>query len=84
MSYTLSADKLRNPSKHEYEALVGEGAFFFFVGHREATAVTNAAEVARDNGAERVRLYHSHPSPGPMRRFMGTVTADGTFHDARR
>ena len=77
-----SGDHPRNLAKYEYEAMPREGDFWL-VGNTEKTALKKAAEVA-DNFGTRGRLYVTHPSPGPTRRYMGQVDPDGTFYDARR
>src|SRR5262249_40672398 len=82
VSYKPIEEKKRNPARHEYAAMLNEGEYYF-VGERLTTALVNAAEVASDFDRE-VRLYHTFPSPGPVRRFVGKVMPDGTFHDGRR
>ena len=83
MGYKESNARRRNTRRHEYEALVGETGWFF-VGYGIPGALAEAAKVAHDHGIESVRLYHTYPSPGPTMRYMGTVTAEGVFHDERR
>lgn len=82
MSYVPSGERKRNPDKSEYEAMANEGDFYF-VGHTLKTALKRAGELAGDLGRD-VRLYHTHRSPGPVRRFCGKVDMVGVFHDARR
>ena len=90
MSYKSSSEVVRHIDRHEWEALVGDGANFFVVSRKAATTnrvpkevLASAHEVARDH-EETVRLYHTYPSPGPTRRYVGKVTPEGVFHDARR
>jgi hypothetical protein len=76
----------RNPVKHEYEVARPTGVAHIFVGNRERTAIINAVNLLTDSGwaGERyLRLYHTYPSPGPMRRYVGRITADGTLHRSR-
>lgn len=37
-----------------------------------------------DDGAVKVHVYHTHPSPGPTRRYVGWYGPGGVFHDCRR
>ena len=71
----------RNPAKHEYEVQGGSSHLgpFAFVGNRENTAVKTAIEWMTEAwpDEDHVRLYHTHPSPGPVRRYVGVVKADG-------
>jgi hypothetical protein len=72
----------RNPAKHEYE--IEHAGAHIFVGNRERTAVRKGAELLSGRrGDDHVRLYHTYPSPGPVRRYVGLVTADGTLVRAR-
>jgi hypothetical protein len=74
-----------NPAKHEYEVQRGSSHVspMIFVGARESIAVRKAAELlAKDwPGEDHVRLYHSYPSPGPLRRYVGVIK-DGVLHRA--
>lgn len=91
MSYKASGEVERHTGKYEWEAMLDnqEGAFFV-VSTRAyngklvpTTVIETAAEVARDHD-QPVRLYLSHPTPGPRRRYVGKVTQEGSFQDARR
>lgn len=74
----------RNAAKHEYEIEMAVGercGGMVFAGNRESTAVQRANEVLAEHlEATCVRLYHSYPSPGPMRRYVGIVKRDGLLH----
>ena len=75
----------RNPAKHEYEIEPGSSrtAPMVFVGNTEKTAIRRATESLTEGlleGEEHVRLYHSHPSPGPMRRYVGIIKPDGVLY----
>lgn len=75
----------RNPAKHEYEIERGSThtGGMVFVGNTEKTAVHRANEVLAEHLEEScVRLYHTYPSPGPMRRYVGIVKRDGVLHRA--
>lgn len=73
----------RNCAKHEFEADFDEtGGPLFFVGNRETTAVGKVAELLVEYGKDRARLYHTYPSPGPVRRYVGTVDANGALRRA--
>jgi hypothetical protein len=77
----------RNPAKHEYEVQKGSddaGRYgMVFAGNREATAVRRAVEILGKFAAEdHLKLYHTYPSPGPQRRYVGRVTRDGKLHRA--
>lgn len=78
--------RTRDPwhTKHEYEAMPDsrEGTYVF-VGRTEKTAFRKARELARAI-EEPVRLYHSYPGGGPQRSFMGKISQEGAFYDARR
>lgn len=70
----------RNPLKHEYEIQM-DGGPIVFAGNREDTAVHKANEALADHlEADYVRLYHTYPSPGPMRRYVGIIKRDGKLH----
>ena len=76
----------RNPYKHEYEVQRGSThlAAHVFVGNLERSAVGNAMHMMSEgqpfDGESHVRLYHTYPSPGPVRRYVGRITADGKLH----
>lgn len=79
----------RNPKRHEYEVQAGssQGGAMVFAGYIESTAVRTASELLRvgtwaERGEEYVRLYHTYPSPGPVRRFVGWIHSDGTLRRA--
>jgi hypothetical protein len=47
----------------------------------ERAAVDDAVQMMdNDVSINRVKLYHSHPSPGPQRRYVGVVTRDWRLH----
>ena len=71
----------RNSAKHEYEVERGTmGTVMVFVGNREQTAIAGAVAILSGHPDEKsVRLYHSYPSPGPLRRYVGTVDRDGNL-----
>jgi hypothetical protein len=79
----------RDPNKHEYEVQRGSThlANHIFVGNLERAAVKTAAFLLSAGqpfeNETHVRLYHTHPSPGPVRRLVGKVTSDGVLHLAR-
>jgi hypothetical protein len=54
-----------------------------FAGNREENAIKLAVEALKVNGEKHFRLYHTHPSPGPVRRYVGVITPDGVLHRAR-
>ena len=75
----------RDPSKHEYSLVaIVAGAHRYparIVGQwtREQTGEQRSLDaalemLAEDTTVERVHVYHSHPSPGPVGRFLGVVT----------
>lgn len=85
-------DKTQDPerdwTKHRYELCpIIEGQY---LGHqivgdyaRESTgedrSIKAAIEMMDDNeDIERVHVYHSHPSPGPVRRFVGRINRGET------
>jgi hypothetical protein len=83
----------RNPAKHEFEVQSGSShaSAMLFVGNREGTAVRKAAELLADReqadqyglaGETHVRLYHTYPSPGPVRRYVGVIKRDGVLRRA--
>jgi hypothetical protein len=74
----------RNPARHEYEIERGSvtGNAMVFAGNREENAIKLAVEALRVNGEKHFRLYHTHPSPGPVRRYVGMITPDGVLHRA--
>ena len=70
----------RNCAAHEFEADFEEaGGPLLFVGNRESAAVGRTAELLVEYGKSQARLYHTYPSPGPTRRYVGTVGADGAL-----
>jgi len=76
-------EHMRNPGKHEYEVVRPQGIAHVFVGNREETAISQAVELMKEGhwaGEEYLRLYHTYPSPGPMRRFVGRVFPDGKLY----
>jgi hypothetical protein len=75
----------RNKDKHEYEIQRGSSQTggMVFAGNREDTAVRLAVEALDVNQENHFRLYHTYPSPGPVRRYVGTITRDGVLHRAR-
>lgn len=77
----------RNPAKHEYEVQRGSSqvATMTFVGNTEKTAIARAAEALQHGlyaDEDHVRLYHTHPSPGPVRRYVGVIKRDGVLYRA--
>ena len=73
----------RNCAAHEFEADFEEaGGPMIFVGNRESAAVGRTAELLVERGEDQSRLYHTYPSPGPVRRYVGTVSVDGTLRRA--
>ena len=76
----MSEHHNRNSAKHEYE-IQQPNLRMVFVGNVEKTAIANAVEyLAERPGANPIRLYHSYPSPGPLRRYVGVIDHDGTLH----
>jgi len=76
---------VRDPSKHEY-SIVPIISGMHKWGQRqivgsytteaagEKRAVALAINMLRDNSEiERFHIYHSHPSPGPMDRYVGQI-----------
>jgi hypothetical protein len=85
---TTTRVPVRDPSKHEYLIVpIVDGAHRWPMRSvaqvvRETTGERKAVEAAQAMMAERleverVHVYHSHPSPGPMSRYIGIV-ARGT------
>jgi hypothetical protein len=75
----------RNITKHEYEIQRGSSHLgaHIFVGNVEKTAVAAATALLQTNpDQDHFRLYHTYPSPGPLRRYVGVIKADG-LHRAR-
>jgi hypothetical protein len=71
----------RNTQKHEYEIQASQTGGMVFVGNRESTAVHQANEVLAEHlEFDSVRLYHTYPSPGPVRRYVGIIKRDGKLH----
>lgn len=71
---------VRNTEKHEYEIQRGSShsGGMVFVGNTESTAIHNAVEALGEHLDEDCfRLYHTYPSPGPVRRYVGIVKRDG-------
>jgi hypothetical protein len=72
----------RNTKRHEYEVQMGTGPMVF-VGHRETAAIHYAIEALGCHLEQsHVRLYHTYPSPGPVRRYVGIVKRDGELKRA--
>jgi len=70
----------RNPDKHEYEIERGSssGGHMVFAGNQQETAVHMAQEALAANLTEDCfRVYHTYPSPGPMRLYIGIIKRDG-------
>ena len=84
-------EHIRNTTRDEYEAQAGSSheLMMIFVGNTERAAVRRAAHLLTNDeswvgrGETHCRLYHTHPSPGPVRRYVGTVTPQGELHRAR-
>jgi hypothetical protein len=60
--------------KHEYEIvpIINEGHGPFLKVGSVQGAVYEAEKIMTDRPeVERVNVYHSHPSPGPQRRYIG-------------
>lgn len=72
----------RDTARHEYEVEFVYPGPMYFVGYAEKTALRKAAELIRGRGARKARLYHTYPSPGPVRRYVGTVTETGQLQRA--
>ena len=73
----------RNCAAHGFEADFEEaGGPMIFVGNRESAAVGRTAELLMEYGTDQARLYHTYPSPGPVRRYVGTVGVAGTLRRA--
>lgn len=86
---STTKEKERDWTKHRYELCpIIEGQY---LNHRivgdyahestgEDRAVKAAREMMDDNeDIQRVHVYHSHPSPGPMRRFVGRINRGEAF-----
>ena len=78
---------VRNTAKHEYEVQRGSDDAcrygLVFAGNREETALKRAVEImGRYITEDHLKLYHTYPSPGPVRRYVGRITRDGTLHRA--
>jgi hypothetical protein len=86
----------RDASKHEYSIVpMVNGAHEHndrrYVGQwkREATGEARAVGAAIELMGERpdvdqVRIYHTHPSPGPVQRYVGAVNrSDMTLRRAQ-
>jgi hypothetical protein len=72
----------RNTEKHEYEVQLPSGVMVF-AGNVEKTAIAKAVEtLSKKLEANGLRLYHTYPSPGPVRRYVGVVKRDGILHRA--
>jgi hypothetical protein len=71
----------RNDTKHEYE--IDSGGPMIYAGMTERMAIHKAIERARLMCVEQVRIYHTYPSPGPVRRYVGWVGPDGIMHRSR-
>lgn len=76
-----------NTTRHEYEVQRGsDDACRFgmvFAGNAEATALRRAKEILDEfTDEDHLKLYHSYPSPGPQRRYVGRVDRDGILHRA--
>lgn len=72
-------------SKHTYELLADGTSRFTIVGEYaseragERESVKAALVLMEDNASvQRVSVYHSHPSPGPSRRYVGVVQRDAS------
>lgn len=82
----MSKFHTRNPAKHEYELQrvqqdeLADAHGMMFVGNREATAIARAVAILAKYDEEYLKLYHSYPSPGPARRYVGRITRDGKLH----
>jgi hypothetical protein len=79
----------RSPKRNVYELQGGSYASpHIHVGATERSACDKARELLTGDeiplwsGLELVRLYHTHPSPGPVRRYVGTIGRDGVLHRA--
>jgi hypothetical protein len=85
----MTAPHTRNPEKHEFEVQRGSSQEtpMMFVGNVESTAVKKAAAMLAKGGEfageKHVRLYHTYPSPGPQRRYVGIIRPDGMLRRAR-
>jgi hypothetical protein len=79
----MDKHRKRNPDKHEYEVQAGSShtSVMVFVGNTEKTAIKRGSDLAAEHGEEQVRLYHTHPSPGPVRRYVGVIRG-GVLHRA--
>ena len=85
----MVVDPERDWTKHRYELCpIIEGQF---LGHQivgdyvhEATGENKSVQAAikmMDGNEDivRVHVYHSYPSPGPMRRFVGRINRGDTL-----
>lgn len=82
-------DPERDWTKHRYEICpIIEGQYLShrIVGDyaRESTGEDRAIKAANEmmdgnDEIDRVHVYHSYPSPGPMRRFVGRVNHGDQF-----
>lgn len=80
MAASRARTRERNPAKHEYEVELGSGSWMIYTGTIEKTAIEQARQILREYPDERyVKVYHSYPSPGPQRRYVGTVARDGVL-----
>lgn len=77
-------------TKHGYELQgyreAGRETSFIIVGRYvsedsgEKAALRLAVKLmAEDDTILKMRVYHTHPSPGPVRRFLAVVDRDGVF-----
>ena len=72
-----------NSERHEYEVEFANQGRMYFVGNLEKTAVAKAVDLMNRNGYTLANLYHSYPSPGPSRRYVGRIDLTGKVHRPR-
>jgi hypothetical protein len=75
----------RNRAKHEYEIQRGSShlAPMIYAATTERSAIASALTYFEAHSDEdHVRLYHTYPSPGPQRRYVGVIKPDGVLYRA--
>jgi hypothetical protein len=77
-------DRAVDTDKHLYELSPDENPVGWMLGgrskrenHGREAAITRAASFLAENPEVGfLRLYHTYPSPGPVRRFVGRITRE--------
>jgi hypothetical protein len=65
-------------NQHRYPHIVVGDYVRTATGEHRAIMLAGALMADHDQ-VERMHVYHSHPSPGPMRRYAGRILRDEAF-----